>query len=99
PGARLASSVFPSLRPSRSSQRNRDMAKNVSTQWDFGDLFEQPAQKAPALPVRKVLTVSELTVNLRRLLEKEFALQWVTGEITNLRLQGSGHIYFTLKDA
>ena len=24
---------------------------------------------------------------------------WVTGEITNLRLQSSGHIYFTLKDA
>ena len=24
---------------------------------------------------------------------------WVTGEITNLRAQSSGHIYFTLKDA
>jgi exodeoxyribonuclease VII large subunit len=24
---------------------------------------------------------------------------WVTGEVTNLRLQSSGHIYFTLKDA
>ena len=75
------------------------MAKNVSTQWDFGDLFDQPAQKTPPPPVRKVLSVSELTSSLRRVLEKEFALQWVTGEITNLRLQNSGHIYFTLKDA
>jgi exodeoxyribonuclease VII large subunit len=24
---------------------------------------------------------------------------WVTGEITNLRRQMSGHVYFTLKDA
>src|ERR1044072_3680444 len=75
------------------------MAKNVSTQWDFGDLFDQPSPKPAPVPVRKVLSVSELTGNLRRLLEKEFPLQWVTGEITNLRLQGSGHIYFTLKDA
>ncbi|HUR45646.1 MAG TPA: exodeoxyribonuclease VII large subunit, partial [Candidatus Saccharimonadales bacterium] len=79
------------------------MAKNVSTQWDFGDLFDQPAASGPAAappaPVRKVFSVSELTGNLRRLLEKEFPLQWVTGEITNLRLQSSGHIYFTLKDS
>ena len=75
------------------------MAKNVSTQWDFGDLFNQPAARTPTPAVRKVLSVTELTGNLRRLLEKEFPLQWVTGEITNVRLQGSGHTYFTLKDA
>ena len=48
---------------------------------------------------RKVLSVSELTSQVRRLLEKEAGQIWVTGEITNLRLQGSGHIYFTLKDS
>src|SRR5207249_2486791 len=31
--------------------------------------------------------------------ERQFALVWVTGEVTNLRAQNSGHIYFTLKDA
>src|SRR5262249_38702741 len=36
---------------------------------------------------------------IRRLLEKEIGAVWITGEITNLRHQSSGHIYFTLKDA
>src|SRR3954452_4277068 len=68
------------------------MAKNVKSQWDFGELFEPAA-------TRRVLTVSELTGNVRRLLEKEVGQIWVAGEVTNLRAQSSGHIYFTLKDA
>ena len=48
---------------------------------------------------RRVLSVSELTATVRRLLEKEVGEVWVTGEVTNLRAQGSGHVYFTLKDA
>jgi exodeoxyribonuclease VII large subunit len=73
----------------------RQMAKPVKTQWDFGELFPPESMAAP----RKVLSVSELTSQVRRLLEKEAGQIWVTGEITNLRLQGSGHIYFTLKDS
>lgn len=46
-----------------------------------------------------MLTVAELTGNVRRLLEKEVGAVWVTGEITNLRAQSSGHIYFSLKDS
>src|SRR5262245_11323724 len=68
------------------------MAKPTKSQWDFGELF-------PAGTARRVLTVSELTVQVKRLLEKQVGLIWVTGEITNLRAQSSGHIYFTLKDA
>src|SRR5438874_6015317 len=68
------------------------MAKITKSQWDFGELF-------PAEPSRRVLTVSELTTQVKRLLEKELGLLWVTGEATNLRVQSSGHVYFTLKDA
>ena len=71
------------------------MAKPFKTQWEFGELF--PADNTGA--GRKVLTVAELTFQIRRLLEKEVGQIWVTGEITNLRAQSSGHIYFTLKDA
>jgi exodeoxyribonuclease VII large subunit len=71
------------------------MPKPVKTQWDFGELFP-PESTAAA---RKVLSVTELTSQVRRLLEKEVGQIWVTGEITNLRIQSSGHIYFTLKDA
>src|SRR5437764_341753 len=68
------------------------MSKQSKSQCDFGELF-------PAETTRRVLTVSELTTQVKRLLEKELGLLWVTGEVTNLRVQSSGHVYFTLKDA
>jgi exodeoxyribonuclease VII large subunit len=61
-----------------------------------------PAAAKPSIaarPARKILSVSELTAQIRRLLEGNLGMVWVTGEITNLKVQGSGHIYFTLKDA
>ena len=68
------------------------MSKPTKSQWDFGELF-------PTEATRKVLSVSELTAQVRSLLEKQIGSVWVSGEITNLRAQSSGHIYFTLKDA
>src|SRR3989441_1837634 len=47
---------------------------------------------------RTVLTVSELTSQLRAVVEERFPAVWVEGEISNFRLYGSGHAYFTLKD-
>ena len=68
------------------------MPKQTS-QWDFGgELF-------PPEATRRVFSVSELTADIRRALEKQIGQIWVTGEITNLRRQMSGHVYFTLKDA
>lgn len=68
------------------------MTRPVKTQWDFGELF-------PPEQIRKVLSVTELTRQIRTLLEKQVGQVWVTGEVTNLRGQSSGHVYFTLKDA
>jgi exodeoxyribonuclease VII large subunit len=48
---------------------------------------------------RAVLSVSELTRRLQEVLEDRFPAVWVEGEISNYRLYGSGHAYFTLKDA
>ncbi len=45
-----------------------------------------------------ILSVRELTEQLRRLLEVKFPFVWVRGEISNLSRPGSGHIYFSLKD-
>jgi len=67
------------------------MSRKAESQWDFGELF-------PPEQTRRVLTVSELTTTVRQLLEKEIGEVWVTGEVTNLRAQSSGHIYFTLKE-
>lgn len=46
-----------------------------------------------------MFTVVELTSQVKRLLETQIGAVWVSGEITNRRLQSSGHCYFTLKDA
>src|SRR5438034_3378419 len=46
----------------------------------------------------KVITVSELTRNIRGTLETKFGAVWVQGEISNYKLHPSGHQYFTLKD-
>jgi len=45
-----------------------------------------------------VLTVGDLTVRIRQYLEAGFHTLAVRGEISNLRRQASGHVYFTLKD-
>ena len=45
-----------------------------------------------------VYTVSELNRRIKTILESAFPIVWVTGEISNLRIPVSGHVYFTLKD-
>ncbi|HSX12562.1 MAG TPA: exodeoxyribonuclease VII large subunit [Rhabdochlamydiaceae bacterium] len=45
-----------------------------------------------------ILTVSELTTLIKKQLETQFSFLSVEGEISNLKLQSSGHLYFTLKD-
>ncbi|PYV09248.1 MAG: exodeoxyribonuclease VII large subunit, partial [Acidobacteria bacterium] len=49
-------------------------------------------------PQRKIYSVSELSQQIRNLLEKEFPDVWVVGEVSNFRAASSGHLYFTLKD-
>jgi exodeoxyribonuclease VII large subunit len=49
-------------------------------------------------PGVKVLSVSELTRELKSLVEEAFGYVWVSGEISNLARPGSGHLYLTLKD-
>jgi exodeoxyribonuclease VII large subunit len=46
----------------------------------------------------KILTVTELTRQIRGILETKFSAVWVQGEISNYKLHPSGHRYFTLKD-
>jgi exodeoxyribonuclease VII large subunit len=50
-------------------------------------------------PERRVWKVRDLVAAVRAHIEREYGEAWVEGEISNLRAQDSGHIYFTLKDA
>ncbi|MDD5434395.1 MAG: exodeoxyribonuclease VII large subunit [Nitrospira sp.] len=47
---------------------------------------------------RHILSVSEVTSLIKVTLEDSFYDVWVEGEIFNLRIPSSGHVYFTLKD-
>lgn len=49
-------------------------------------------------PVKDIYPVSRLVREARLLLDGSFPLLWVEGEISNLAMPGSGHVYFTLKD-
>jgi len=54
------------------------------------DLFDQVRPRA--------VSVGELTRALKAAVEPRFRDVWVAGEVTNLRKQASGHLYFSLKD-
>jgi len=45
-----------------------------------------------------VESVTEFTRRVKKVLESGIAPGWVRGEISNLRIQSSGHVYFSLKD-
>lgn len=61
----------------------------------MGLLFESPAR---AEDTRRIWKVGDLVTEARAQLERKFADLWVEGEISNLRVAPSGHVYFTLKD-
>lgn len=50
------------------------------------------------LEAPKPLTVTELTAEIKQILERRFAEVWIEGEISNFKRHSSGHWYFTLKD-
>ncbi len=47
---------------------------------------------------REIYSISELTADIKNLLEENFPFVWVSGEISNFHTPISGHFYFTLKD-
>ena len=57
-------------------------------------LIHMPVSHANA----KIYTVSQLTAEIKSILEQRFAFVWLGGEISNFRIPSSGHFYFTLKD-
>ena len=55
--------------------------------------------ETPGVSAQNPLSVTDLTSTIRDLLETGLGEVWVAGEISNFRAPGSGHLYFTLKDA
>lgn len=59
-------------------------------------LFDETPAARTASP--EILSVTQLNQAVSRLLERNFSLSWVAGEISNFTRAASGHWYFTLKD-
>ncbi len=47
---------------------------------------------------RLIYSVTQLTREIKLVLEGAFAQVWVEGEVSNFKLHSSGHMYFALKD-
>ena len=48
---------------------------------------------------REIYTVQQLNREVKQLLQQNFPLLWVEGELSNVARPASGHIYFSLKDS
>ena len=59
-------------------------------------MIKQQAQQSIQ---KQIYTISELTAQIKHMIESKFSIIWVTGEISNFRVPYSGHYYFTMKDA
>lgn len=59
----------------------------------------KPPIKTPVPPGADLLSITDLTLQLKETLEDRWANVWVEGELSNLSRPGSGHLYFKLKDA
>ena len=62
------------------------------------DPHHNPESTVRGQQARRIYTVSVLNAQIKKILDEHFPLVWITGEISNLFLASSGHIYCTLKD-
>ena len=44
------------------------------------------------------ISVSQLNIQIKSLLETTFSFVYIKGEISNVTYHNSGHIYFSIKD-
>lgn len=63
------------------------------------DFFEENEALTGTSQDDAPFTVTEFTWRMKALVEKTFGGVWIRGEVSNLRIQSSGHAYFTLKDS
>jgi exodeoxyribonuclease VII large subunit len=61
------------------------------------DLFSYQQNQSTQNP-KEIFSVSEVTSDIKLLLEDNFASIWIEGEISNLKISANGHGYFSLKD-
>ena len=74
------------------------MGRGLQFDGVCGDTGRREGQLNLAQGNTRVYTVTELTEEIRGLLEGHFPFVWIEGEISNFRSPISGHYYMVLKD-
>jgi exodeoxyribonuclease VII large subunit len=69
----------------------------MSSYDEYDDLYRTTAP-ADERDAERVLSIGELTGQIKQTLEGNFGRVWVSGEISNFSRPASGHCYLTLKD-
>ena len=64
--------------------------------YNNNDLFSDAGK--PANVAQSSISVSELNRRVKGVIEANFSLSWVRGELSNVMRAASGHWYFSLKD-
>jgi exodeoxyribonuclease VII large subunit len=62
------------------------------------ELIEDEPASAAVTVAPQPLSVTELTFNIKSKIESNFSNVWIVGQVSNLSLPRSGHVYLTLKD-
>lgn len=61
-------------------------------------LLGESGESPPSRSTPKAFSVAELVTTLRTTIESTVGQVWVRGEVTSLKIHGSGHWYFTLRE-
>lgn len=92
-------SVDALTKPKKKTTRKKNTRKKI-TDPAISDSECVEASELPEIEARLAvpMTITELTMNVKGLMERQFRDIWVVGQISNLSLPRSGHVYLTLKD-
>lgn len=74
------------------------LARSVDRLWAESHMTIE-SRVTDDLVAPSILTISELNRRVAQLLENQFGLVWLTGEVSTFTRASSGHLYLTLKDA
>jgi len=71
---------------------------NRSHTCPVGEIVQEDRARQDKSPSQHIYTVSELTQDIKLILESSLTSIWLEGEISNFTHHLSGHMYFSLKD-
>src|SRR5690606_32939235 len=95
-GSDEENTVEPPAAKPRAKRKSATLRK--PTQRNVAAKKHVAAKKPVAASADEAISISEVTLRIKRAVESSLASMWVAGEITDIARPRSGHLYFTLKD-